>query len=75
MRRFPHWLAARNIENEASDESVEALVDAVRGRYEIARRWYRLKARILGLDGLADYDRNASVSPAEELMGWGAAPR
>ena len=45
LRKFPHWLAARNIENEASDESVEALVDTVRGRYEIARRWYRLKAR------------------------------
>jgi oligoendopeptidase F len=70
LRRFPHWLAARNIENEASDESVEALVDAVRGRYEIARRWYRLKARILGIDQLADYDRNASVSSTEELMRW-----
>jgi oligoendopeptidase F len=73
MRRLPHWLAARNIENEASDESVEALVEAVRGRYEIARRWYRLKARILGLDRLADYDRNASVSSTEETMEWGEA--
>jgi len=73
LRKFPHWLAVRNIENEASDESVEALVEAVRGRYEIARRWYRLKARILGLDKLADYDRNASVSPTEELMGFGEA--
>jgi oligoendopeptidase F len=73
LRRFPHWLAARNIENEASDESVEALVQAVRGRYEIARRWYRLKARILGIDKLADYDRNASVSTTEDLIGWGDA--
>ena len=70
LRRFPHWLAARNIDNEASDESVAALVDAVRGRYEIARRWYRLKARILGLDRLADYDRNASVSATEVRMPW-----
>ncbi len=62
LRRYPHWLAARNLANEASDESVAALLDAVRGRYEIARRWYRLKARLLGVERLADYDRMASVS-------------
>jgi oligoendopeptidase F len=73
LRKFPHWLAARNIENEASDESVEALVAAVRERYEIARRWYRLKAKLLGVDRLADYDRNSSVSQTEELMDFGAA--
>jgi len=65
LRRYPHWLAARNLSNEATDESVEALVEAVRGRYEIARRWYRLKARLLGIDRLADYDRMASVTEDE----------
>jgi len=65
LRRYPHWLAARNLSNEASDESVQALIEAVRGRYEIARRWYRLKARLLGVERLADYDRMASVSEDE----------
>jgi oligoendopeptidase F len=66
LRSYPSWLAARNLSNEASDESVQALIDAVRARYEIPRRWYRLKARLLGLDRLADYDRLASVSEDEE---------
>src|SRR6266851_7395915 len=65
LRRYPHWLAARNLANEAGDESVQALIEAVRGHYEIPRRWYRLKARLLGLDRLADYDRMASVSEDE----------
>ncbi|HEX3517534.1 MAG TPA: M3 family oligoendopeptidase [Solirubrobacteraceae bacterium] len=65
LRRYPHWLAARNLANEASDESVQALVEAVRGRYEIARRWYRLKAGLLGVDRLADYDRMAAVTEDE----------
>jgi oligoendopeptidase F len=65
LRRYPHWLAARNLANEASDESVRALIEAVRGRYEIPRRWYRLKARLLGVERLADYDRMASVSEDE----------
>jgi len=65
LRHYPHWLAARNLANEASDESVQALIEAVRGRYEIARRWYRLKAKLLGVERLADYDRMASVTEDE----------
>ncbi|MGA2470106.1 MAG: M3 family oligoendopeptidase [Solirubrobacteraceae bacterium] len=61
LRSYDHWLAARNLDNEASDESVEALIAAVHGRYELARRWYRLKAKLLGIDRLADYDRMAAL--------------
>jgi oligoendopeptidase F len=62
LRRYPSWLAARNLANEASDESVQALIEAVRARYEIPRRWYRLKAKLLGVERLADYDRMAPVT-------------
>ena len=61
LRSYPHWLAVRNLENEASDESVTALIEAVRGRYDIPQRWYRLKAQLLGIDLLADYDRLAPL--------------
>ncbi|MEJ7893484.1 MAG: M3 family oligoendopeptidase [Solirubrobacteraceae bacterium] len=73
LRAYPSWLSARNLSNEASDESVEALVSAVRNRYEIARRWYRLKAKLLGVDRLADYDRMAAVSEVEETVEWADA--
>jgi oligoendopeptidase F len=45
----------------------------VRNRYEIARRWYRLKAQLFGLDRLADYDRMAAVSAVEETVEWSDA--
>jgi oligoendopeptidase F len=61
LRSYPHWLASRNLANEASDESVMALIEAVRGRFDIAQRWYALKARLLGIERLADYDRAAPV--------------
>jgi oligoendopeptidase F len=73
LRRYPHWLAARNLANEASDESVAALVEAVRGRYELARRWYRLKARLLGVERLADYDRMAAVTSDEVVFSFAQA--
>ena len=59
LRSFPSWLASRNLANEASDESVQALLEAVRSNYDLPRRWYRLKAELLGVDRLADYDRMA----------------
>ena len=73
LRRYPHWLAARNLANEASDASVAALIEAVRGRYEIARRWYRLKAKLLGVERLADYDRMAAVTEDEVTYSYAQA--
>jgi oligoendopeptidase F len=70
LRSYPHWLATRNLANEASDESVQALVEAVRGRNELARRWYRTKAKLLGIERLADYDRMAVVGADDEQISW-----
>jgi oligoendopeptidase F len=73
LRSYPHWLASRNLANEASDESVAALIEAVRNRYELPRRWYRLKAQMLGVEKLADYDRMASVTSDDESIPWASA--
>ena len=73
LRGHSHWLQSRNLANEASDESVQALVTAVRNRYELPRRWYRLKAQLLGLDRLKDYDRMAAVTDENPTVHWGEA--
>jgi oligoendopeptidase F len=73
MRSFPSWVSSRNLANEASDESVQALVDAVVANYEIPQRWYALKAKVLGVDRLADYDRMASVATDDRQIGWSEA--
>ncbi|MDQ3876327.1 MAG: M3 family oligoendopeptidase [Actinomycetota bacterium] len=70
LRRYEHWLAARNLANETPDEAVQALIDAVVARYDIPRRYYRLKAGLLGLDRLAHYDRLAPVSTAATRTTW-----
>jgi oligoendopeptidase F len=73
LRRYPHWLAQRNLANEVSDESVMALIDAVRQRFDIPQRWYRLKARLLGLDRIQVYDRTAPLVEEDSLFEYGAA--
>jgi oligoendopeptidase F len=73
LRSYPHWLADRNLANEASDESVLALIEAVRGRFDIPQRWYALKARLLGVERIADYDRAAPVLPEDMTFSFGEA--
>ncbi|MGH1504026.1 MAG: M3 family oligoendopeptidase [Acidimicrobiales bacterium] len=73
LRSFDTWLSSRNLANEASDASVQALHDAVVNRYDIAQRWYSLKASALGIDRLADYDRMASVATSDARIGWDEA--
>jgi oligoendopeptidase F len=70
LRRFPSWISSRNLSNEASDESVQALVEAVRSNYDLPRRWYRLKAQLLGIDRIADYDRMAAIETEEVRVDW-----
>ncbi len=73
LRSFPSWISSRNLSNEASDESVEALVQAVRARYDIPQRWYRLKARLLGVERIKDYDRMASLATEDTRFGFDEA--
>jgi oligoendopeptidase F len=73
LRSYPHWLSSRNLSNEASDDSVRALIEAVRGRFELTRRWYRLKARLLGVERLADFDRAAPIETTETTFAYADA--
>ncbi len=73
LRGYPSWLSSRNLSNEATDESVQALVEAVKGSYELPQRWYKLKAKLFGIEKLADYDRAASVAEVDVEIGWDEA--
>lgn len=70
LRSYREWISSRNLANEASDESVAALIEAVTARFSIPQRWYRAKAEILGLDGLDDWDRYATVATDAATYDW-----
>ena len=73
LRHFPGWISARNMDNQVDDATVDALVASVVGRYDLVARYYRLKARLLGLEELFDYDRYAPLPSAERRFQWGEA--
>jgi oligoendopeptidase F len=73
LRAYPTWLSSRNLRNETTDEAVQALIDATVSRYDVVQRYYRLKARMLGLDQITYYDRMAPISDDTNKMSWDEA--
>ena len=73
VRRFPSWISSRNLANETSDEAVQALVDAVTGRYDVCVRYYRVKRKLLGVGDLHEWDRYAPVGEATRDLTWDEA--
>ena len=70
LRRYATWISSRNLANEIPDEAVESLVAAIVDRYDIPHRYYALKARLLGLPRLADYDRFAPLESTPATIAW-----
>jgi oligoendopeptidase F len=73
LRTYPRWISSRNLSNEISDEAVDSLVEALTSRYDIPQRYYRLKATLLGLDTLYDYDRYAPLEDEPPTVSWDEA--
>jgi len=73
LRGYDHWLESRNLSNEVEEETVQALIESVTGRYDLVTRFYDLKRRLLGLDELYDYDRYAPLDEADATYDWDEA--
>ncbi len=76
-RGFKDVADSRHLANRVEPEVVEALVGAVREAYpRTAHRYYAMKARWLGLDKLAYWDRNAPLPErSERVVPWAEAER
>ena len=70
LRGYSTWISARNLSNDTTDEAVEALIDAVVGRYDVVQRYYTLKAKLLRLDRLSFYDRMAPLDEDTTQIDW-----
>ncbi|CAN7543679.1 M3 family oligoendopeptidase [Phenylobacterium sp. LjRoot225] len=74
-RKYPTPAAARHIANEVHADAVEALEAAVVEAYpRVSHRYYRLKAKIMGMEALNYWDRNAPLeTSAPRTYGWDEA--
>ncbi|EHD13789.1 oligoendopeptidase F [Commensalibacter intestini A911] len=71
-RKFPRVDSERNCDNMIEDEVVDALVNAVTEDYQrLSHRYFRLKAKWLGLEKLQHWDRNAPLpDDNDQIIPW-----
>lgn len=74
-RHYERPASARNLANMVEDAVVDALVSAVRADYgRLAHRYYRMKAKWLGLAKLQHWDRNAPLPDDDDRhVSWSEA--
>jgi oligoendopeptidase F len=61
LRGYSDPMEQTNLGNEVSTASVTNMLDAVARNYELAQRWFRRKAELLGIDRLALADQYAPL--------------
>jgi len=61
LRGYSHPMEPTNIGNELSNDIVEKLMTVTEANYPLAQEYFRLKAKILGLDKLKNTDIYAPV--------------
>ncbi len=76
-RKMPTAQTGRHLSNHVEPEVVEALRNAVVAAYpKLSHRYYRLKAKWMGLDRLQVWDRNAPLDlEPPKLVDWATARR
>ena len=74
-RKFPNPQFSRHLTNDVEEEVVKALRDSVVDSYsKTSHRYYKLKAKWLGLKKLEIWDRNAPLPQNEEkVFSWSEA--
>ncbi len=68
VRGFSSPIAARNLMNDIPDRAVEVLLDVSRENAALFRRYFRLKARWLGMEKLRRYDIYAPLTESEKRV-------
>lgn len=70
LRNYPHPMASRNLSNEIDAKTVDTLLRICDENTGMVSRYYKLKARLLGLKKLYDYDRYAPISEHLPSCSW-----
>lgn len=73
LRAFASPISVRNLENDVPDAAVETLLEVIRRNTSLFQRYFRLKARALGLERLRRYDIYAPLSDTDKQYSFDEA--
>jgi oligoendopeptidase F len=72
LRGYAHPMAATHLANELTDDTVDTMMAAIEAHYPVAQRWFRTKAKLLGIDNFRLSDQYAPLGEAREFP-WAEA--
>lgn len=75
LRKFSSPIAVRNLANDIPDEAVDVLMDVTKKNSKIFQRYFKMKAKSVGMDRLRRYDIYAPVAKSDKAFEFGEAAR
>ena len=75
LRKFASAISVRNLGNDVPDEAVDALLSVARKNTKIFQRYFKFKAKQLGVDRLRRYDIYAPVAKSDKKFDYNDATR
>ena len=73
LRKFKTPMSVRNLANDLPDGVVDTLLRVVAGNAAVFQRYFRLKARMIGMDRLRRYDLYAPLSSSDKQFAYDTA--
>jgi oligoendopeptidase F len=73
LRRYPSPISARNLANDIPDPVVDTLLEVCQLNASLYQRYFRLKARLLGMPRLRRYDLYAPVAKTDKTFSFDRA--
>jgi oligoendopeptidase F len=68
LRGYEHPMAATHLANELEAEVVDTMMTAIEQHYPVAQRWFRTKARLLGIERFELSDQYAPLGESREFL-------
>ena len=75
LRGYSHPMQPTNLGNELSDEAIEHLMQVTEKNFPIAQEYFRLKAKLLGMDRLKNTDVYAPVGECHKTYSFEEAQK
>ena len=73
LRKFSSPMSVRNLANDVPDEAVDALLDVTKKNAKIFQRYFKIKAKFIGMDKLRRYDIYAPVAKSDKAFEFDTA--
>jgi oligoendopeptidase F len=67
LRNYDNPMSSRHLANEIDTPTVDALLDACDRNNGTVARYYKIKAKLLGITDFADYDRYAPIYDEDDV--------